>query len=136
MLGYDITFLSLIGFVALTGIVVNDSLILMQFYNEQREQGTGVFDSLVSAGRHRLRAILLTTITTVLGLTPLLLEQSFQAKFLIPMAISIAIGLISATVLVLIALPCFVLIYEDLRRLVILVWHGRVDDATMARQAT
>lgn len=123
-LGYDMTFLSLIGFVALSGIVVNDSLILVQFYNSERERGTSVFDSLVAAGRSRMRAILLTTITTVLGLTPLILETSFQAKFLIPMAISLAAGLIAATMVVLLVVPCFVLIFDDLKEVAHLLWHG------------
>ncbi len=131
LLGFDMTFLSLIGFVALTGIVVNDSLILVKFYNEQRDRGQDIFDSLVAAGRARLRAILLTTITTVLGLTPLLLEQSFQARFLIPMAISIACGLISATVLVLVVLPSLILISDDVRGVAYFLWHGnRRQDAS------
>lgn len=124
-LGYDLTFLSLIGIVALSGIVVNDSLILVEFYNHERERGAGVFDALIAAGRARLRPILLTTITTVLGLTPLILEQSFQAKFLIPMGISIAAGLLSATVLILIVLPCWIMIFDDVRRGTYFLWHGR-----------
>ena len=123
-LGYDMTFLSLIGFVALSGIVVNDSLILVQFYNVERGHGSSVFDSLVAAGRARMRAILLTTITTVLGLTPLILERSFQAKFLIPMAISLAAGLIAATMVVLIVVPCFLLILDDLKATAHFLWHG------------
>ena len=125
LLGYDITFLSLIGLVALSGIVVNDSLILVEFYNDERRQGATVYDALVSAGRARFRAILLTTVTTVLGLTPLILEQSFQAKFLIPMAISIAMGLVSATVLILVVLPCFILIFDDIKATTHRLWHGR-----------
>ena len=128
-LGYKMTFLSLIGFVALTGIVVNDSLILVRFYNDRRLAGKGPFSGLIAAGRARLRAIVLTTVTTVLGLTPLMLERSFQAKFLIPMAISIAMGLLSATVVVLIVLPCFLLIFEDARRAAVAAlrpyWDGR-----------
>ncbi|MDX1565646.1 MAG: efflux RND transporter permease subunit, partial [Phycisphaeraceae bacterium] len=124
-LGYDLTFLSLIGFVALSGIVVNDSLILVKFYNEQRAEGLAVPDALLAAGRARLRAILLTTITTVLGLTPLMLEQSFQARFLIPMAISIAVGLLAATVLVLVVVPCFLMIGHDLGRIARWIWMGR-----------
>lgn len=124
LLGYDMTFLSLIGFVALSGIVVNDSLILVEFYNTMRAKGMPVRDALVAAGRARLRAILLTTITTVLGLTPLILERSFQAKFLIPMAISIAAGLISATLLILIVLPCVMLIFDDIAKLLYYLWHG------------
>ena len=129
VLGFDITFLSLIGFVALSGIVVNDALILVEFYNAQRQRGDSVFDALVSAGKARLRAILLTTATTVLGLTPLILERSFQARFLIPMAISIAVGLLAATVLVLIVLPCFILILDDASRAGHFLWHGRARPA-------
>jgi len=123
-LGYDLTFLSLIGFVALSGIVVNDSLILVQFFNMKRGEGLSVYDALVNAGQSRFRAIMLTTITTVLGLTPLIMETSFQAKFLIPMAISIAGGLLSATLMVLIILPCIMLAFDDLKRAVYLLWHG------------
>lgn len=123
-LGYDITFLSLIGFVALSGIVVNDSLILVQFYNIRRAAGDDVFDALVAAGQARLRAIFLTTVTTVFGLLPLMLEQSFQAKFLVPMAIAIAMGLISATVMILVVLPCFMMIFDDVKRLIYWLWHG------------
>lgn len=124
-LGYTVTFLSLIGFVALTGIVVNDSLILVEFYNEQRREGHTVHESLIRAGRARVRAILLTTITTVLGLMPLILERSFQAKFMIPMAIAIAGGLLAASVLILIALPCLMMIFDDVRRVAHFLWHGR-----------
>ena len=125
LLGYTLTFLSVIGFVALSGIVVNDSLILVQFYNSMRAEGKPIREALIEAGRARFRAILLTTVTTVLGLTPLILERSFQAKFLIPMAVTIAFGLMSATVLVLLVLPCFLLILDDLKRITYLVWHGR-----------
>ncbi len=125
LLGYELTFLSLIGFVALSGIVVNDSLILVQFYNARRREGDSVHDALISAGGARVRAILLTTVTTVLGLTPLILEQSFQAKFLIPMAIAIAAGLISATMLILLVLPCFMLIFDDLMAWGYFLWNGR-----------
>jgi len=124
LLGYELTFLSLIGFVALSGIVVNDSLILVEFYNKMRDQGLPIRDALVAAGRARLRAILLTTITTVLGLTPLILERSFQAKFLIPMAISIAMGLISATALILVVLPCVMVIFDDIAGVLYHLWHG------------
>lgn len=124
LLGYDLTFLSLIGFVALSGIVVNDSLIFVKFFNTQLEVGATVRDSLIAAGRARMRPILLTTITTVLGLTPLILETSFQARFLIPMAISIAMGLLSATVLILILLPCLLLAFDDLKKLAHLLWYG------------
>ncbi len=124
LLGYAMTFLSIIGFVALSGIVVNDSLILVHFYQEERERGISVRESLLRAGAERLRPIFLTTVTTVLGLTPLMLEQSFQARFLIPMAIAIAFGLISATFLILLLLPCLILILDDLKRGCWFLWNG------------
>ena len=125
LLGYELTFLSIIGFVALSGIVVNDSLILVDFYLGERKRGMSIPDALVSAGGMRLRPILLTTVTTVLGLTPLMLEQSFQAKFLVPMAIAIAFGLMAATVLILLILPCLILILDDIRAGSYFLWFGR-----------
>mgnify|MGYP006299592601 FL=1 len=77
------------------------------------------------AGRARVRAIMLTTVTTVLGLTPLMLEQSFQARFLIPMAITIACGLISATGVILIVLPCLLMILSDIKLTIATLWTGR-----------
>ena len=124
ILGFEMTFLSLIGFVALSGIVVNDSLILVEYYNEQRRDGMAVRPALVDAGKRRLRPIFLTTITTVSGLTPLMLETSFQARFLIPMAIAISFGLISATVLILMVLPCIIVVFDDLQKLAYFLWHG------------
>ena len=126
LLGYSLTFLSLIGFVALSGIVVNDSLIFTEFYNGKRRDGLSVREAALDAGRARVRAILLTTITTVIGLTPLLLEQSFQAKFLIPMAITITAGLISATAVILVVLPCLLVIVADAQRWLASAWAGRV----------
>jgi multidrug efflux pump subunit AcrB len=125
LFGYEMTFLSLIGFVALSGIVVNDSLILVQFYNAERKTGLDVVNSLLNAGRARLRAIFLTTITTVFGLLPLMLEQSFQAKFLIPMAISITMGLVASTVVVLVVLPCLMRVFTDVKELMYFLWFGR-----------
>jgi len=125
LLDFQMTFLSMIGFVALSGIVVNDSLILVKFYNEQREQGVGLIEGLVAAGKQRLRPIFLTTVTTVLGLTPLMMEESFQARFLIPMAIAIAFGLMSATVLILVILPCILVIVDDMKAIAHFLWFGR-----------
>ncbi len=126
LLGFDLTILSLIGFIALTGIVVNDSLIFMEFFNQKRREGLSTFDACVEAGRARIRAILLTTITTVLGLLPLMLEKSFQARFLIPMAITISGGLMSATGIILIVLPCFLMIWEDFKWVVGIIWRGKL----------
>lgn len=124
LLGFRLTFLSMIGFIALAGIVVNDSLIFVQFYNRMRESGLNTFAACIATGRARLRAILLTTITTVCGLLPMLLEQSFQARFLIPMAITISFGLISATALVLVLLPSLLMILADVKRLAAMLWSG------------
>ncbi|MEM6334273.1 MAG: efflux RND transporter permease subunit [Planctomycetota bacterium] len=129
LLGYEMTFLSLIGMIALSGIVVNDSLILVEFYNARRAEGEPIYDALIHAGRARFRAIMLTTITTVLGLTPLILERSFQAKFLIPMAIAIAGGLVATTFLILVILPCLILIFRDIGDAAHYLWHGKPRDA-------
>ena len=94
---------------------MNDSLVLVEFFNRKKAEGVETVEALMAAGRRRLRPILLTTLTTVLGLLPLMLEQSFQAKFLIPMAISISFGLISATVLILVVLPALLVLFDTSR---------------------
>ena len=113
IMGYELTFLSLIGIVALSGVVVNNALVLVEFVNELRAKGMVLHDALIEAGTMRLRAILLTSITTVFGLAPLMLEQSFQARFLIPMAISLCFGLLSATMLTLLLLPAQLLVADS-----------------------
>ncbi|MBL1218306.1 MAG: efflux RND transporter permease subunit [Planctomycetes bacterium] len=129
LLGYPVMILSVIGFVALTGIVVNDSLILIEFYNHKRAEGMDIDNALIESAMRRLRPIVLTTMTTVLGLLPLMTEQSFQAKFLIPMAISISFGLLSATVMILIVLPSLIRIGRDLTDLFRRLWYGTTADA-------
>lgn len=130
IMGFSMTFLSLIGFVALAGVVVNDSLIFMEFFNEKRAMGLGTPDACLAAGKARVRAILLTTVTTVLGLMPLMLETSFQAKFLIPMAITISFGLISATVIILVVLPCLLMVLADIKAVTHTLWTGRTGERT------
>lgn len=125
IMGFDITFLSLIGFIALSGVVVNDSLIFMEFFNQKREEGMPVHEAAKAAGCARIRAIVLTTLGTVLGLLPLVLERSFQARFLIPMAITIAFGLMSATVIVLVVLPSMLVVFDDTKRVARWLWTGR-----------
>lgn len=115
LFGYNLQFLSMIGFLALTGIVVNDSLILIDFAKKRLAQGASCFEALVDAGRVRIRPIMLTTVTTFLGISPLIFFASGQTLFLSPMAISLGFGLIFATVLILIVLPCFYLIADDVR---------------------
>ncbi|MBT3386980.1 MAG: efflux RND transporter permease subunit [Desulfobacula sp.] len=110
----DITMISIFGIVALSGIVVNDSLILIDFINSEVRKGTKVFDSVIEAGQNRFRPVLLTSVTTVAGLFPLLLETSFQAQFLIPMAVSISFGLMAATILTLVFVPSLYVVINDM----------------------
>jgi len=116
LFGYHLQFLSLIGFLALTGIVVNDSLILVDFTKRLRAQGWDRVDALVEAGRVRVRPILLTTATTFLGISPLIFFATGQTAFLSPMAVSLGFGLLFATMLTLVVVPCFYLIADDLRQ--------------------
>jgi multidrug efflux pump subunit AcrB len=112
-MGIDLTILSLFGMFGLSGIVVNDSIILVTFYKHLRTAGMAVKEALVEAACQRLRAVLLTSLTTIAGLTPLLFEKSYQAQFLIPMATSIAFGLAFATVLVLLVIPSLLSMHES-----------------------
>lgn len=112
LLGLDLTILSLFGFFGLSGIVVNDSIILVTFYQELRRQGQSRHSALVDAACLRLRAVLLTSLTTIAGLLPLLFETSLQAQFLIPMAVSISFGLAFATLLVLLVIPVLLSLIE------------------------
>ena len=98
IMGHVLSMISLFGLVALSGVLVNDSLVLVDFINRARSQGTPLFEAVLAGGRQRFRAIVLTSVTTVAGLSPILFEKSVQAQFLIPMAISISFGLMGATV--------------------------------------
>ncbi len=113
---YNLQFLSMIGFLALTGIVVNDSLILVDFAKKRRAQGLDCYDAVIDAGRVRIRPILLTTITTFLGISPLIFFASGQTAFLSPMAVSLGFGLVFATALILIVVPCFYMVLDDMRQ--------------------
>jgi multidrug efflux pump subunit AcrB len=130
IMGYPLTILSMIGIVALTGIVVNDALILVDFVNKEIAAGKPVHEAVIHGGRRRFRPILLTTLTTVLGLSPLMAEQSFQARFLIPMAISISFGLVFATALTLIVVPANYLIIQDVKKLFRWIWYGQRAEPT------
>ena len=105
LMGLDLALLSMFGIVALSGVVVNDSLVLLNFYNELRSQGKPVEEALVEAGCQRFRPILLTSLTTFFALLPMILEESVQAQFLIPMAVSLGFGILFATVIILIGVP-------------------------------
>ena len=115
IMGLNLTVLSLIGIVALAGVVVNDSLVLVDFINRYRDEGHSTLEAVMEAGPRRFRPILLTSLTTFFGLFPLLLEKSFQAQWLIPMATSLAFGVLFATVITLVMVPSFYLIIEDVR---------------------
>ncbi|MCA9034249.1 MAG: efflux RND transporter permease subunit, partial [Planctomycetaceae bacterium] len=112
--GETFTILSAIGMVALAGILVNDSLVLIDFINHRVREGLPIYEASVDGAKKRLRAILLTTLTTAAGLMPLMFETSMQAKFLIPMAVTLTFGLLFATVLTLIVVPALNLIREDI----------------------
>jgi multidrug efflux pump subunit AcrB len=114
VLGMEFTIVSIFGIVALSGIVVNDSLILIDFINRAVGSGVDLNQAVIESGRARFRPVLLTSITTVAGLFPLLLERSFQAQFLVPMAVSLCFGLMVATILTLLYVPALYLIVQDI----------------------
>lgn len=118
LMGYNLSMMSIFGMVALTGVVVNDAIVLIERINENIAEGMPFSEAIQVGGARRFRAIFLTTISTVGGLSPLIMETDFQAKFLIPMAISIAAGVAFATVLTLVLIPSLLVILNDLRRLV------------------
>ncbi len=118
LMGYQLSILSIFGLVALSGVVVNDSLLLIDAVNRQRKEGQSVQVAIVNAGQRRLRPILLTSLTTFFGLMPMILETSVQAKFLIPMAISLGFGILFATSIILLLVPTLYMVLED--------WHGLV----------
>lgn len=119
VMGIDLTVLSLFGLFGLSGIVVNDSIVLTEFYRHQREKGMAVREALIEAACLRLRAILLTSLTTIGGLSSLMLEKSLQAQFLIPMATSITFGLAATTFIALLWLPAMLSLYESAHGLVL-----------------
>ena len=116
IMGMELSVLSVCGIVALAGVVVNDSIVLVDFINRRREEGGDLAEAVREAGVQRFRPILLTSLTTFAGLTPLLLERSVQAMFLIPMAVSLAFGVMFATVISLVLVPAGYLILDDLQR--------------------
>jgi len=116
--GQSLTILSLFGCFGLSGIVINDSIVLITFYQKLRKQGMGVHKAIVEAACQRLRAVLLTSLTTIAGLTPILFETSLQAQFLIPMATSIVFGLAFGTLLILLVVPSLLVMLENGKRLI------------------
>ena len=129
IMGIDLALLSMFGIVALSGVVVNDSLVLLSFYNQLVAQGVNRTQALVDAGSQRFRPILLTSLTTFFGLLPMILEKSVQAQFLIPMAVSLAFGVLFATGIILIGVPVFMQILN-----IIYNWlgHSTQEEGEMA----
>ncbi|HVS16031.1 MAG TPA: efflux RND transporter permease subunit [Thermoanaerobaculia bacterium] len=116
LLGMELTVISTFGVIALTGVVVNDSLVMVDFINRHRAGGMPIDVAIREAGATRFRAILMTSLTTFAGLTPLLLEKSLQARFLIPMAVSLAFGVLFATAITLVLVPLLYRVQSDARR--------------------
>ena len=125
IMGLDLTLISMFGVVALTGVVVNDSLIMIDFINRSRRRGLDLIPAVLEAGLRRFRPIMLTSVTTFAGLVPLILERSLQAKFLIPMAVSLGFGVMFATFITLILVPVSYTLLSDFKTLV-----GMSDDLT------
>ena len=128
IMGMSLTIMSLMGMLALTGVVVNDSLVLVDYINRRRAEGMPLMEAVSTAGAARLRPVLLTSLTTFAGLTPLIFEKSTQAQFLIPMAVSLGFGILFATFITLLLVPLNYLVLEDLRRMVHRL-TGRAGDA-------
>jgi multidrug efflux pump subunit AcrB len=115
IMGYSLSVMSLMGVVALSGVVVNDALILIVYANQQRAAGASAHEAIHRAGIRRFRPIILTTLTTFGGLAPMIFETSRQARMMIPMALSLGYGIVFATVITLLLVPCLYLIVEDLK---------------------
>jgi len=117
VMGFNLSLMSMLGLVALSGVVVNDSLILIVAINRYREEeGLGLWEAVLAGGARRFRPILLTSLTTFFGLAPMILETSVQARFLIPMAVSLGFGVLGGTFIMLLIIPCGYVILEDARR--------------------
>ena len=117
IMGMSLSISSMLGLLALTGVVVNDSLVMVDYINRRRREGVSMAKAVRAAGKARFRPILLTSLTTFFGLTPLILEKSTQAQFLIPMAVSLGFGILFATFITLILIPASYLVLEDFKKL-------------------
>jgi multidrug efflux pump subunit AcrB len=114
LLGYDLSLVSLMGVIALSGVVLNDSLIMVDHANKHQGERSA-FEAIRAAGVRRFRPIILTTLTTFGGLTPIILETSSQARQLIPMAISLGFGIVFATAIILVIVPCLYMVLDDVK---------------------
>jgi len=124
IIGKPFSIMSVWGVIALIGILVNDAVVMLDKYNRNIAEGMNMNDAVIGAGTSRFRAIILTTITTFVGLFPLILEKSFQAQFLVPMAISVAFGVLFGTIILLLYFPSLILYFNDIRRARWWLWMG------------
>ena len=127
IMGMNLSIISIWGMLALSGIVVNDSLVLVDYINRRRSEGMPLVEAVRTAGVARFRAIILTSLTTFAGLMPLIFEKSTQAQFLIPMAVSLGFGILFATAITLILVPINYLILEDIQTYVAKYWKWQWD---------
>ena len=116
VMGKALSMFSLFGLIALSGVVVNDSLIMIDFINKARQKGLDTIEAVTQSGTQRFRAIILTSLTTAAGLMPIMLEKSVQAQFVIPMAISMSFGIMFATVITLFLIPVLYVMLIDFKR--------------------
>ena len=130
IMGRPFSTLSVWGVIALIGILVNDAVVMLDKYNRNLKQGMTMNKAAISAGTSRFRPIILTTITTFAGLAPLVLEKSFQAQFLVPMAISVAFGVLFGTIILLLYFPSLILYFNDIRRVRLWLWEGGKEPPT------
>jgi multidrug efflux pump subunit AcrB len=135
LLGYDLSLISLMGVIALSGVVVNDSLIMIDHANRHRGKKSA-FEAILQAGVRRFRPIFLTTATTFGGLSPIIFERSLQAQYIIPMAISLGFGIVFATAIILLLVPCLYLILDDLVAVLRMVWPEDDPEAQQSADAT
>ena len=124
IMGKPFSTLSVWGVIALIGILVNDAVVMLDRFNRNLDEGMNITEAVLAAGNSRFRPIILTTITTFVGLFPLILETSFQSQFLIPMAISVAFGVLFGTILLLFYFPSLILYFNDIRRARWWLWRG------------
>ena len=131
VMGASVNMLSFFGIIALAGVVVNDSLVLVDFINKAQKQGFRLLHAVIEAGTQRFRAIFITSLTTFAGLLPMLFETSLQAQLVVPMAISLSFGIVFATVITLLLIPCLYLVLDDFSKL----WQRRARNTRNKRSA-
>jgi multidrug efflux pump subunit AcrB len=134
MTGLDLSIMSMFGAIALAGVVVNDNIVMVDAINQRRDAGLPLLDAVRDAGARRFRPILLTSLTTFGGLAPLLMEQSVQAKFLIPMAVSLGFGVMFATTISLLIVPSIYLAFDDIRRALAWLYAGKNETEAATQQ--